>query len=271
MIATARGLGEVLPEDARLAVDPYGTRFATRWLRFVVRHARLFAPLVERMLLTVQVRTRVIDDLLLAFLREDGRQVVILGAGYDCRAARFEDRIAQASGRVFEVDHPATQAAKRALVPPPPSVASLAWDFEARDAGALPGALAALGHDAGAPSLTVWEGVTMYLSEAAVDATVRAVAALSAPRSTFVLTYFTPRALRPRGLLDRLARRVVLGKAEPLTFAFVPDAVPAWLQARGFSLALDASLDELARTLLPARYHGLLDGDALHFAVARRD
>jgi hypothetical protein len=38
-------------------------------------------------------------------------QVVILGAGFDSRAHRLP---ALRSGRVFEVDHPATQATKRA-------------------------------------------------------------------------------------------------------------------------------------------------------------
>ena len=42
---------------------------------------------------------------------QDVSQVVILGAGFDCRAYRLE---ALRGARVFEIDHPATQAVKRA-------------------------------------------------------------------------------------------------------------------------------------------------------------
>src|SRR5262245_39655472 len=49
-----------------------------------------------------RVVQRAIDDLSI-------RQVVILGAGYDTRAARMP----RSGVRFFEVDHPATQAAKR--------------------------------------------------------------------------------------------------------------------------------------------------------------
>src|SRR5262249_59401268 len=62
---------------------------------------------------TVAVRTRYIDDVLGAALRGGAEQVVILGAGFDCRAYRIPDI---ARTRVFEVDHPATQAKKTAVI-----------------------------------------------------------------------------------------------------------------------------------------------------------
>ena len=59
---------------------------------------------------TVVVRTRYIDDLLGAALRRGVDQVVILGAGFDCRAYRIQGI---ERSRVFEVDHPMTQAKKK--------------------------------------------------------------------------------------------------------------------------------------------------------------
>jgi DNA ligase D-like protein (predicted polymerase) len=55
-------------------------------------------------------RTRLIDDLVTAALEEGVEQIVLLGAGFDSRAYRLPgiDR-----ARVFEVDHPATHAAKK--------------------------------------------------------------------------------------------------------------------------------------------------------------
>lgn len=52
-------------------------------------------------------RARYIDDYLQSSIDEGIEQLVILGAGYDSRAYRFDglkDRV-----KVFEVDHPATQ------------------------------------------------------------------------------------------------------------------------------------------------------------------
>jgi len=117
-------------------------------------------------------RTRLIDDAVLEFVERGGRQVLLLGAGYDCRAQRLTDRLADA--RVFEVDHPVTQARKRAVLGEPQSSTWLAWDFETRALEALPAALAAVQHSAAEPTLAIWEGVSMYLQEPTVDATVRA-------------------------------------------------------------------------------------------------
>jgi len=66
------------------------------------------------------VRTRFIDDALARAVADGATQVVILGAGFDSHAYRFQDLLAGV--RVFEVDRPATQALKssdgsRARVP----------------------------------------------------------------------------------------------------------------------------------------------------------
>ena len=87
---------------------------------------------LTRWLLFMQVRTRLVDEALLAFVAGGGRQVLLLGAGYDFRAARFATQLDGAV--VYEVDHPATQAHKRAVVGDgaAPHVRYLPWDFEQR-------------------------------------------------------------------------------------------------------------------------------------------
>lgn len=50
-------------------------------------------------------RTRLIDDVVSQALREGVRQLVILGAGFDCRIYRLSGVNSVAA---FEVDHPAT-------------------------------------------------------------------------------------------------------------------------------------------------------------------
>jgi methyltransferase (TIGR00027 family) len=97
------------------------------------------------------------------------RQVVILGAGYDTRAARSP----RAGVRFFEVDHPATQAAKRAklaTIPGYPLDAAtfVTCDFEHDDPIER---LVANGLRADEPAVVIWEGVVMYLTEPAIRAT----------------------------------------------------------------------------------------------------
>ena len=81
-------------------------------------------------LLWMQLRTRALDDVLSRFVSEGGRQVVLLGAGYDCRARRFADVLGET--HVFEVDHPATQAKKKAFASGHrcAAVSYVEWDFE---------------------------------------------------------------------------------------------------------------------------------------------
>lgn len=257
MIAVARSLGRVLPEDARLVQDPYGERFATPFLRFIARNAGWLRPVIEGTLVTVQVRTHLLDQALLSFLRLGGQQVLVLGAGFDARAWRFAEALRGV--RVFELDHPATQARKRELMPPNIGVSFVPWDFETRALAELPATLAALGHDPTRPTFILWEGVTMYLSEDAVDATVRAAAALAAPGSKLVVTYMDRAALARPGLARRMVGRLVAGLGEPLRFGFAPGELPGWLLSRGLALTHDVSFREAAGALLPPRYHAAFD------------
>ena len=265
----------LLPEDARLCDDPYGVRFgeAERLLRLARRaprlSARVIAPAFAPGILYMQVRTRVIDDALRAFVASGGRQVVLLGAGFDCRAARFARELE--GGVVFEVDHPATQARKRRVLDGEPAAKTvyLAWNFEAgRPVGELPRALAEAGHDPGEPTLTIWEGVTMYLTEGAIDATVRAVRAYSTPDARFAFTYFDRGPLEHPTVSMRLRRRVVAGAGEPFRFGWDPADLPAWMRARGFEILGDREAREWARELLPARWASRCAGAGSHIAVA---
>src|ERR1700731_2720648 len=71
--------------------------------------------------LFIAVRTRFSEDALSAAVDRGATQLVVLGAGLDTYAyrARLGYHL-----RVFEVDHPATQAWKRERLPPPRSATS---------------------------------------------------------------------------------------------------------------------------------------------------
>jgi methyltransferase (TIGR00027 family) len=106
-VAAARQLGQLLPDNVRLVDDPYGAAFASRSVARLLqdRHDQLrpFAamPGVRPWILYMQVRTRVIDDALREFIAAGGRQLVLLGAGYDCRALRMPEL---AMVDIYEVD-----------------------------------------------------------------------------------------------------------------------------------------------------------------------
>lgn len=223
------------------------------------------------LVLYVQVRTRVIDDVFRSFVAREGAQVVILGAGYDCRAARFASELGGA--RVLEVDHPRTQARKRQVLEragiADARVTYVPWDFEARDVGELPQALAALGHDATRPTLAIWEGVTMYLSEPAIEATVAAVRELSAADSLLVLTYFDRVRIERPGAVRSLIAKVVASGGEPFRFGWSPAELPSWLRARGYGLEWDRTVKSFADELLPSPYDRLVRESHSHIACAR--
>lgn len=277
-VAAARALGALLPDEAQLADDPFGARVAggavtalAQWARRSPRLRPLLrvaaAPMLP-MIAYMQVRTRLIDDVVRSFAAAGGAQLVLLGAGFDARAARLGDVLGAA--RVFEVDHPATQALKRARFGFLP-VTFVPWDFE-RDAMAALGArLAALGHDGARPTLTIWEGVTMYLTEPAIADTVAAVRGWSAAArgSQLCFSYVERRQLERPKLTTRFIKAAVRVWGEPWRFGWDPRQLGGWLAQRGYRLVRDDDVDAAGQRLLPRRFARLLrkSGDR-HIALA---
>ena len=261
-VAAARHLGRLLPEDVRIADDPFGGAFTSLQLARMIEEAAggglggirgpiTKVPGLSKWIVYMQVRTRVIDDIVRGF---HGKQLVLLGAGYDCRALRLPEL---AETRVFEIDHPATQGHKRRVLDrlgaESPST-YVTWDFETMPTEDLPDALAEAGHDASQPSLTSWEGVTMYLTEPAIDASLRASAEWSAPTSQLAMTYFAKSRLAEPSWTTRAIAAVVSRVGEPWRFGWQPEELPGYLAERGLELVDDIALNDAARELLPPQY-----------------
>jgi methyltransferase (TIGR00027 family) len=191
-------------------------------------------------------RTRLIDDALVAAVASGIRQVVLLGAGFDARAARLP---ALESTRVFEVDRLATQTVKRArlaalLGREPAHVGFVAVDF---DRDRLDVALAAAGFDARRQAVFVWEGVTNYLTAEAVDATLRFIAG-TAVGTRVVFTYVDRRVLddtEATAFAGTARLRALLRRSgEPWTFGLDPPTLPTYLAQRGLTLREDVGAAE---------------------------
>lgn len=123
-------------------------------------------------------------------------QVVLLGAGWDTRAYGLPGWDGQADGRLrgvtrFEVDAPATQRQKRALLQAAGLAGGRVTFVEADfNRGPWLDPLAAAGFNRARPAFVLWEGVTYYLGAEAVSGTLRAVAGL-APGSQVAFDYFS--------------------------------------------------------------------------------
>lgn len=248
-IALARAVESVKPADERICYDPYARQFIPAWMYYLLGffiksgYAELRGPGVTGFLVA---RERYIDDVLQGFLDEGLQQLVILGAGYDSRPYRFS-----LPGRVktFEVDHPLTQADKLKKVQQvfgkiPEHVTYVPVDF---DTQTLSERLNASGYDPALVSLFIWQGVTMYLTPAGVDATLDFIANNTAPGSAVVFDYLYQAVLE--GIQKHIEvsnmRRYRFLTGEGLTFGIPADAVDAFLHNRGFRQVKDVSADDL--------------------------
>lgn len=259
--ALFRALESTLPERRRIFEDQFARTFLTWPLSLVGRLALVPGPrklvswIIDRrwpgVRSSVVARTRLIDDAITASLQEPVEQFVMLGAGFDSRAYRLP---CLRGVTVFEVDHPATQATKRkvldrVLAVPPKHVRFVALDFNQRD---LASAMAAAGYRESARTFILWEGVTNYLTEAAVDTTLRWCSRAS-PGSLLLFTYVhrdlltTPDAfVGTKNLFASLERA-----GEEMTFGMDPSEVPGFLADRGLSLESDLGAAEYRK-----RYFG---------------
>jgi methyltransferase (TIGR00027 family) len=192
-------------DPTALPLLPFGWRLFARWSSRLAGQPERLEKVFGRASGSIDVvplRTRVLDEAWHAARAAGTRQLVLLGAGLDGRAFRLDDL---ADVAVFEVDHPGTQALKRAraraLVSRAARHTYVPVDFEREE---LDVALAAAGQDASRPTFWIWEGVTPYLTADAQRATLAAVARRSVPGSELAMEYIEPGGHEEQERLPRL-------------------------------------------------------------------
>ncbi|MEU6565125.1 class I SAM-dependent methyltransferase [Nocardia nova] len=192
-------------------------------------------------------RSRFAEDRVAVAAAAGVRQVVILGAGLDTFAYRnpFPDL------RVFEVDHPATQAWKRerldaAGIDRPETVTFVPVDFETQY---LARELAAAGFVRTDPVVFVWLGVVFYLTPEAASTTLEYIAAQAAPVDV-VFDYLQPADNdADRARLRERSARLAATVGEPFFSYFTPADIADRLRALGFT-----EIEDHAGTDLVAGY-----------------
>lgn len=232
--ATHRALHQVL-EEGRIFADPLAVRILGRDLEAALRDAEA-DPARRRLRLFIAVRTRFAEDALRDAVARGVRQLVVLGAGLDTFAYRSP---LDGALRIFEVDHPATQAWKRerlaeAGIPVPPALTFAPVDFERET---LADGLAAAGFEACLPTFFTWLGVVPYLTEAAVTATLAFIAGLPGGAHV-VFDYGNPPAPGADGEDFAAARAALAARVaaagEAFRSDFDTDALHAQLRGLGF-------------------------------------
>ena len=249
-IAISRAVESEKPEDERICYDPYARSFVTSWFYQLTRffidigYAERRGPGVLGFLVA---RERYIDDTLKASLETGLQQVVILGAGFDSRAYRIEGLSCRV--KVFEVDHPATQQDKlerlqKIFGKTPEQVTYVPVDFNTQR---LEERLPESGYRTDLKTLFIWQGVSMYLTPAGVDATLSFVIHSSAPGSGIIFDYVYQSVLdgaQKHGEVSGM-RRYRFMTGEELTFGIPDGTIERFMKERGFSLVKDVNGDDL--------------------------
>lgn len=230
-VATLRAAHQLLDGTPKVLDDPVVLRLLDPSVlaRVQANPERFAEPDVRRLLNHVVTRSRCAEDRLAEAVTRGVQQYVVLGAGYDTFAYRQPSWAS--SLRIFEVDHPASQAAKRvglatAGISTPSNLEYVAIDFETTS---LVDGLARSSFDWHAPAFVSWLGVMVYLTQSANDAVFSFVASLPAP-SEIVFTFTAPKA--PDEPDEMAARAAAAG--EPWLTRVEPEELERQLRGHGF-------------------------------------
>ena len=200
------------------------------------------------------VRARFTEDIVGQAAASGIGQYVILGAGLDSFAYRRNDLLGRL--RVFEVDHPATQAWKRRRlaglgVALPDRLVFAPVDFERQS---LREGLELAGFDFGQRAVFSWVGVTMYLTLDAIHAALATMAGCR-PGTRVVLTYDQPQAVLTGSTAQIAAafepRAAEMG--EPFISRFLPGEIARLLHGHGFGQITDFGPDEARTAYFPGQ------------------
>lgn len=260
--ALYRACESLRPENERVCYDPVAKHFLGPMLAMINRSPLLIKIgqwwtewLIPGNTGYVVARTQYIDDYLKTCLHDGIEQLVILGAGYDSRAYRFQESIGKV--KVFEIDHPATQRVKIKKVEKtfgslPKHCVYVPVDF---DRDRLDARMVESGYAPSLKTLFIWEGVTMFITAEGVDATLSFMAQRSGPSSSIIFDYILKSVVDGTCEFEEAEkwRRVcknILG--EPYTFGIEAGIIGEFLSTRGFHQVGDIGADFLKSTYFKA-------------------
>jgi methyltransferase (TIGR00027 family) len=250
LACAVRAVESMKPPHKRVCYDPYAMDFIGLWLRLIAKSrvlTRLILWEAERMAPGVPGevigRTRYIDDCLKRRIDDGIEQLVVLGAGYDSRSYRFEEL----KGRVksFELDYPSTQELKLKRVKSmfgtsPDGVVYVPIDF---NSDSMERMLFDAGYDRTLKTFFIWEGVTYYITDQAVNETLEFVVKHSGEGSSIFFDYAFKSVIEGHGEIKQVNRtlRAYELVAAPITsehfvFGVEEGTIEEFLEKRGLQL-----------------------------------
>jgi methyltransferase (TIGR00027 family) len=217
-----------------------------------------YFPISRYMRAFIAARSRYAEDQLARAIASGTAQYVILGAGLD--TFPYRNPYSKCGLRVFEVDHPDTQAWKRrrlalTAIPVPSPVTFVPVDFEHQR---LEIELERAGFRLGEPAFFSWLGVTPYLTNEAAMATLTLIHSLC-PENAIAFDYALPRQTLSEGekmAFDAISKRVVRAD-EPFRGFFRPEVLVNDLKEIGFRRVESPTTDLINALYFRNRLDGL--------------
>ncbi len=235
-VAYIRAAHQILDNQPLLFPDPIalkllGSDAADAIHGMVERHQN---PYGKGLRSHICLRSRFAEDKLAEEVRRGARWYVLVGAGFDTFA--YRQPVWAKALNIVEIDHPATQQAKRQMLAAaklalPDNLSFASVDFAAES---LTDVLGRLGIPATEGVYFSWLGVTMYLSEEAIGNSLSAMAGVSR-RSSITFSFRQPPD--PSVPADTFLDSKVEAMGEPFVSSFSEEAIAAALLKCGFGTA----------------------------------
>lgn len=223
----------------------------------------------KRLRASMVARARFIEDLVIEQCIRGIGQYVILGAGLDSFAQRRQD--IASTLQVFEIDQPATQTWKKQRLTElgfgiPEWLHFVSVDFEISSWWEQ---LINAGFDNSKRAVIACTGVTLYLTKAAILATLRQLATL-APGSTIAMTFYLPLARLDEEdrFLQEIAEKGARAAGTPFISFFTPEEMLALATGAGFKNAEIVSSKDLDKRYFAGRTDKLSPASGEEFLVA---
>lgn len=259
MIARQRAAHQLLDHGSILH-DPFAIKVLRERENDVLQSANA-NPLASIGRLFTAARSRIAEDAASGAVERGIQQIVILGAGLDTFALRNPHAARQI--RIYEVDHPTTQAWKRhrlaeAQVTSPPWLTFVPVDFERDEVGEN---LVAAGFQQKSPAFFTWLGVVPYLTEGAIGRTLEYMASIQ--NSEVVFDYMEPPEAFSEELrqLEKKRTEQLKKMGETSVSRFEPAGIATILRLHGFRDIEDVNFHEI-RSRFGRAIHGLAPGHA---------
>ena len=257
-VAGFRALESFKPANERVLDDPYAVQFLSGIYTTIAKSRFLIS---SRLLVKIMdwyisrfipgginfdvAKARYIEDYLNQCIEDGIEQLVLLGAGYDSRAFRFN--ALKEKVKVFEVDHPDSQRVKKEKVKRifgslPDHVIYVSVDFNNEK---LDEKLFESGYARNLKTLFIWEGVIYYLTAEAVDETLAVIANNSGEGSSVIFDYPYESFIAGRVKEAEKMIRKAAQLGEPLTFGIEEGIVEEFLGKLGFYQVKDMNAQSL--------------------------